>query len=208
MKHTSRASVTSRDGWEVTQKLELLAIFIRQRQQVFWPVALCHAIPAGGCTAEKHGREMTNVKTILYIFSYQFSSLMKIFGWTTSVVLGTVTTFSISLFYQEWYQYNTIEAAAYISLHKLTWGIANGWLIIACATGNGGTCEYFGFKSGVHKLRGVKCINYNSRIYSLSTIRSLYRLRSAYGMSAVEDRSLQRSLREVRVYVQHRTSFD
>ncbi|XP_026326744.1 nose resistant to fluoxetine protein 6-like [Hyposmocoma kahamanoa] len=70
--------------------------------------------------------------------NYQLSKLMKVFGWTTSIVLGTVTTFSISLFYQEWYQYNTIEAAAYISLHKLTWGIANGWLIIACVTGNGG----------------------------------------------------------------------
>ncbi|XP_049865219.1 nose resistant to fluoxetine protein 6-like [Pectinophora gossypiella] len=70
--------------------------------------------------------------------NYQLSKLLKIFGWMTSIVLGTVTTFSVSLFYQEWYQYSSIEAAAYISLHKLAWGIANGWLIIACATGNGG----------------------------------------------------------------------
>lgn len=70
------------------------------------------------------------------------SRLMKIFGWLTSIVLGTVAVFSVSVFYQEWYKYNKIEAAAYVSLHKLAWSIANGWLIIACCTGNGGanTC--------------------------------------------------------------------
>ncbi|XP_072941753.1 nose resistant to fluoxetine protein 6-like [Epargyreus clarus] len=70
--------------------------------------------------------------------NYQFSNLLKTFGWITSVILGVVTTFSVSLFYQDWYQYSVIEAAAYISLHKFAWSIANGWLIIACATGNGG----------------------------------------------------------------------
>lgn len=63
---------------------------------------------------------------------------MKTFAWITSVVLGSITTFSVTIFYQEWYQYSELEAAAYISLHKLAWGIVNGWLIIACATGNGG----------------------------------------------------------------------
>lgn len=75
---------------------------------------------------------------IFFISSYQFSRYMKTFAWTTSIVLGVVTTFSVTVFYQEWYRYNVVEAAAYISLHKLAWGIANGWLIIACATGNGG----------------------------------------------------------------------
>ncbi|XP_047546002.1 nose resistant to fluoxetine protein 6-like [Vanessa atalanta] len=70
--------------------------------------------------------------------NYEFSNLLKTFGWLTSIVLGTVTTFSVSLFYQDWYEYSTIEAAAYISLHKFAWSIANGWLIVACATGNGG----------------------------------------------------------------------
>ncbi|XP_075972641.1 nose resistant to fluoxetine protein 6-like [Anticarsia gemmatalis] len=70
--------------------------------------------------------------------NYQFSYLMKTFAWITSVILGVVTTFSVTIFYQEWYQYSPLEAAAYISLHKLAWGIVNGWLIIACATGNGG----------------------------------------------------------------------
>ncbi|XP_013161803.1 PREDICTED: nose resistant to fluoxetine protein 6-like [Papilio xuthus] len=70
--------------------------------------------------------------------NYKMSRLMKIFGWLTSIVLGTVAVFSVSVFYQEWYKYNKIEAAAYVSLHKLAWSIANGWLIIACCTGNGG----------------------------------------------------------------------
>nr|XP_021182728.2 nose resistant to fluoxetine protein 6 [Helicoverpa armigera] len=70
--------------------------------------------------------------------NYQFSYVLKTFAWIISLVLGTVTTFSVTIFYQEWYQYSAIEAAAYISLHKLAWGICNGWLIIACATGNGG----------------------------------------------------------------------
>ena len=82
--------------------------------------------------------EIPNPKNISFIFSYEFSNLLKTFGWITSVTLGTVTTFSVSLFYQEWYQYSSIEAAAYISLHKFAWSIANGWLVIACATGNGG----------------------------------------------------------------------
>ncbi|KAJ8724818.1 hypothetical protein PYW07_015776 [Mythimna separata] len=70
--------------------------------------------------------------------NYQFSYWMKSLAWITSVVLGGVTTFSVTVFYQEWYQYSALDAAAYISLHKLAWGIANGWLIIACATGNAG----------------------------------------------------------------------
>ncbi|XP_050681527.1 nose resistant to fluoxetine protein 6-like isoform X2 [Leptidea sinapis] len=70
--------------------------------------------------------------------NYTFSNILKIFGWSTSIILGTVTTFSVSLFYQDWYQYSAWEASAYISLHKFAWSIATGWLIIACATGNGG----------------------------------------------------------------------
>ncbi|CAH2063670.1 unnamed protein product, partial [Iphiclides podalirius] len=70
--------------------------------------------------------------------NYKLSRLMKTFGWITSIILGTVAVFSVSLFYQEWYEYSRIEAAAYVSLHKLAWSIANGWLLIACATGNGG----------------------------------------------------------------------
>ncbi|XP_061706201.1 nose resistant to fluoxetine protein 6-like [Cydia pomonella] len=69
---------------------------------------------------------------------YKFSRIFKVFAWTTSIILGTVTTFTVSVFYQDWYEYNNIEAAAYISLHKVAWGIANGWLVTACATGNGG----------------------------------------------------------------------
>ncbi|CAG4940148.1 unnamed protein product [Colias eurytheme] len=79
----------------------------------------------------------------IQVQNYEFSNLLKTFGWTTSIILGTVTTFSVSLFYQDWYQYSTIEAAAYISLHKFAWSIANGWLIIACATGNGGILGKF-----------------------------------------------------------------
>ncbi|XP_073967401.1 nose resistant to fluoxetine protein 6-like [Choristoneura fumiferana] len=69
---------------------------------------------------------------------YKMSRLLKTFAWISSIVLGTVTTFSVTIFYQDWYQYSNIEAASYISLHKVAWGIANGWLIIACATGSGG----------------------------------------------------------------------
>nr|XP_013190090.1 unnamed protein product [Amyelois transitella] len=70
--------------------------------------------------------------------NYSLSRTLKVFAWITSIVLGSVTIFSISVFYQDWYEYNVVEAAAYISLHKLAWGIANGWLIVACATGCGG----------------------------------------------------------------------
>lgn len=66
------------------------------------------------------------------------SRLLKIFAWITSIILGAVTTFSVTVFYQDWYQYSNIEAASYMSLHKVAWGIANGWLVIACATGSGG----------------------------------------------------------------------
>lgn len=52
-----------------------------------------------------------------------------------------MTTLSVSLFYQDWYQYSELEAAAYISLHKFAWSIANGWLVVACASGNGGQLE-------------------------------------------------------------------
>ncbi|KAH9636680.1 hypothetical protein HF086_003228 [Spodoptera exigua] len=76
--------------------------------------------------------------TLLFYANYQFTLMMKTFGWIIGLLLGVVSTFTVTIFYQEWYQYNAIEAAAYISLHKLAWGISNGWLIIACATGNGG----------------------------------------------------------------------
>lgn len=68
---------------------------------------------------------------------------MKTFAWIISIILGTVAVFSVSVFYQEWYEYSKIEAAAYVSLHKLAWSIANGWLIIACATGNGGAKAFY-----------------------------------------------------------------
>ncbi|CAG5010480.1 unnamed protein product [Parnassius apollo] len=70
--------------------------------------------------------------------NYKLSRLLKTFAWITSIILGTVAVFSVSVFYQDWYKYSVIEAAAYVSLHKLAWSIANGWLIIACATGSGG----------------------------------------------------------------------
>ncbi|XP_052751582.1 nose resistant to fluoxetine protein 6-like [Galleria mellonella] len=90
--------------------------------------------------------------------NYQMSRSLKVFGWITSIILGTVTTFSVSLFYQEWYQYNAIEAAAYISLHKLAWSIANGWMIIACVTGNGGIlAKLFNWKLFVPLSRLTYC---------------------------------------------------
>ncbi|KAL0839333.1 hypothetical protein ABMA28_016072 [Loxostege sticticalis] len=70
--------------------------------------------------------------------NYEFSRLLKISAWICNIILGTVTMFIVTIFYQDWYTYNNIEAAAYASLSRLSWGIANGWLIIACVTGNGG----------------------------------------------------------------------
>ncbi|GBP48266.1 Nose resistant to fluoxetine protein 6 [Eumeta japonica] len=81
--------------------------------------------------------------TLLFYANYRFSKSFKVCAWFVSVTLGVITTFSVSVFYQPWYHYSASEAAAYISLHKLAWGIANGWLIIACATGNGGILGMF-----------------------------------------------------------------
>ncbi|CAG9791792.1 unnamed protein product [Diatraea saccharalis] len=70
--------------------------------------------------------------------NYELSRTVKTLGWIVSVILGSMTIFTVSIFYQDWYIYNRIESAAYTSLPRLAWGLSNGWLIIACATGNGG----------------------------------------------------------------------
>ncbi|KAL4704134.1 hypothetical protein ACJJTC_003419 [Scirpophaga incertulas] len=74
----------------------------------------------------------------IQVAKYELSRPVKVFGWLICLFLGAVSVFSVTIFYQDWYTYDRIESAAYTSLHRLAWGISNGWLIIACATGNGG----------------------------------------------------------------------
>ncbi|XP_053600229.1 nose resistant to fluoxetine protein 6-like [Plodia interpunctella] len=81
--------------------------------------------------------------------NYSFSRCGKIFGWAMTIVFSLVTTLPLTVFYQDWHEYNAVEAAAFMSLHKLTWGIVNGWLMLMFTMGDGGwtrcvlTWKYF-----------------------------------------------------------------
>lgn len=65
------------------------------------------------------------------------------FFWTVSTALGTLSMFGISTFYNATgtgnYTYNALYAAA----HRLGWSASNGWLVLACVTGNAGPLKKF-----------------------------------------------------------------
>ncbi|RVE43113.1 hypothetical protein evm_012229 [Chilo suppressalis] len=105
---------------------------------------------------------------------YELSRTIKIIGWTASVILGSMTIFTVSIFYQDWYTYNNIESAAYSSLPRIAWGISNGWLIIACATGNGGfLVKLFTWKFLIPFSRLTYCAYLVNGIVELFTVGQL-----------------------------------
>uniref|UniRef100_A0A8D8BDN6 Nose resistant to fluoxetine protein 6 n=1 Tax=Culex pipiens TaxID=7175 RepID=A0A8D8BDN6_CULPI len=65
------------------------------------------------------------------------------FFWTASTALGTLSMFGITTFYNATgtgnYTYNALYAAA----HRLGWSASNGWLVLACVTGNAGPLKKF-----------------------------------------------------------------
>lgn len=56
--------------------------------------------------------------------------------WIFSVIVGIMSMFSLTFFFN--YEYTILESSLYAGFHRLGWSIFNGWLIIACTTGNGG----------------------------------------------------------------------
>lgn len=71
-------------------------------------------------------------------FSYKFSKMSIALGWAFSALFIMASIFSVKIFYNEDYEYNNVKAAFYSVLHRVVWCLGIGWVIVACATGNGG----------------------------------------------------------------------
>lgn len=54
--------------------------------------------------------------------------------WAASVIVGTVSMFSITRFYTS--PFTVLESAIYAAFHKVGWGLSIGWLVIAVTTGH------------------------------------------------------------------------
>lgn len=65
------------------------------------------------------------------------------FFWIASTLLGTVSMFGISTFYNATGTSNYMYNALYAAAHRLGWSASNGWLVLACVTGNAGPLKRF-----------------------------------------------------------------
>nr|CAI5836894.1 unnamed protein product [Callosobruchus analis] len=66
-----------------------------------------------------------------------------ILGWTMSAFLGVMAMYSIVVFYKPEHETSNIEAAIYAPLHRVAWGLAIGWVLVACITDNAALVNKF-----------------------------------------------------------------
>jgi len=66
------------------------------------------------------------------------SKTLVIFAWITSLSLMSLSLFGLILSFNEALEENTIAAAIYGSLHRLTWSLGLSWIIFGCHKGYGG----------------------------------------------------------------------
>ncbi|XP_018562596.1 nose resistant to fluoxetine protein 6-like [Anoplophora glabripennis] len=57
-------------------------------------------------------------------------------GLILSASLGIMSMYSIVIFYNPEHTENSLESAAYSSLHRVAWSLAIGWIIVVCVTDN------------------------------------------------------------------------
>jgi hypothetical protein len=77
----------------------------------------------------------------LFLSFFSFSHFFKLqsaIGWISSISILLYVLFGLHDT-----QLTSIKAAAYSSLSHTAWAIGLGWLVIACATGNGGFVNKF-----------------------------------------------------------------
>lgn len=58
--------------------------------------------------------------------------------WTTSLIAGLGSMFTVTIFYYPEYSYSQMESAVYAGLHRLGWSYFCGWIVLACVTGYAG----------------------------------------------------------------------
>lgn len=75
--------------------------------------------------------------------NYKFPKISIALGWAFSALFMMASIFSVRIFYKEDYEYNNLDAAFYSVLHRVVWCLGIGWVIVACATGNGGPVQSF-----------------------------------------------------------------
>ncbi|EAT32544.1 AAEL015331-PA [Aedes aegypti] len=99
----------------------------------------------------------THMRATAYIFGLAVGYLVHImqqknitigkqklfFFWTASTLIGTVSMLSITTFYNSAGTSDYLYNALYAALHRLGWSLSNGWLVLACVTGNAGPLKKF-----------------------------------------------------------------
>nr|CAI5836893.1 unnamed protein product [Callosobruchus analis] len=74
---------------------------------------------------------------------YKIRPCVMILGWTMSAFLGVMAMYSIVVFYKPEHETSNIEAAIYAPLHRVAWGLAIGWVLVACITDNAALVNKF-----------------------------------------------------------------
>ncbi|XP_055540332.1 nose resistant to fluoxetine protein 6-like [Wyeomyia smithii] len=63
--------------------------------------------------------------------------------WIISTIIGTASMFGVSIFYNSTGTKDYLYNALYAALHRFGWSLSNGWLVVACVTGNAGPLKRF-----------------------------------------------------------------
>lgn len=59
-------------------------------------------------------------------------------GWLLATILAAIAMFPIAIFYNSAHEQNSFESAIYASLHRVSWCLAVGWVLLVCITDNAG----------------------------------------------------------------------
>ncbi|CAH1111035.1 unnamed protein product [Psylliodes chrysocephalus] len=73
----------------------------------------------------------------------KLSTLVITIGWIFAIICGMASMFSIVIFYDPEHSVNIIENAMYASLHRVSWSLAIGWILLVCITDNAGFINKF-----------------------------------------------------------------
>lgn len=71
------------------------------------------------------------------VFSLKLPRYVVWTSWILSTIIGTVSMFSLTLFYSG--EYSRFESSTYAAFHRMGWSLANSWLVLACVLGYAGS---------------------------------------------------------------------
>nr|XP_023017426.1 nose resistant to fluoxetine protein 6-like isoform X2 [Leptinotarsa decemlineata] len=99
-------------------------------------------------------------------------------GSILATLLGTVSMYSIVIFFDPGHTENMIENAVYASLHRIGWSLAIGWVILICVTDHAGIVNKFlSYRAFIPLSRLTYCAylaNGIIEIYNMGNLRFFF----------------------------------